>query len=886
MLPALLTKYSNINMINKIDNVIKMFTYHKKKGIFYNSKKSMCSIYESGLMIYNCLNKSVIYDLEYTEDTTFLYNYDFCIVNEHFTVNNWITKQMITCFNKPSFCIVTEVSFSKNCIARSPNFYTAYIVLDSSIDEQSNIYGFPRPLEDSYNINSNHDNVIPIIGSFGFATHGKSWHKIVEETQKEFEEAIVRFNIPFATHVPDNEHRINEVISSCKSILKNSKIKLEITHFNFSKEELIKWCSENTINCFIYEREHLYDAGLCATTDQAIVSERPLLVSKDIAFRHIHKYIDYYPNISIKQAIKNTIDGVKKIKVDWSSKKFLQKFEKILILYKTESLINYTIFDYQVSAYYHIQNYTENANITAKIVQLFDDYKNNNIDTFIVSNDIFSDTCFGHIKCLFINININNKIYELKFEEHQEVSWNDIFNTINAYLIDNNTQYLIQVSMGEIIDKYSILEIKCKYISDKLKLQDINKEMDILEKHVTDIKTSHFYKMLRHINEQIWLDTDIIKGLNIDNKDQQSIYNFAITSKQIFDNNQRRFRLKNYFNILKKSNIKEHKSYITDSCFIAITEENDIYHKIPEINYLCISYDAIYFNNSYKNTICKLFKNPNIYFVEDDIIEQAFVNKYTLQTYSIDAELRPKFDFTPIKYKSGGKFGDFLNQLSVICEKFYETGQKGELYIYNLKYECEQFAFGLDNTYNDTYDIISSQNYIKTYKIYNNESIDINLSSWREKLVLSHWGDIYKLSYDVSWGSHKWLNINFIDDRWSNKILINITPFRFLSKNAFLKMQNHIALQLSDCIFISNEIDYYDFFCNNTGLKIDYYQPKNFVETVAIINSCKLGYFGFSSMAVIANSLHKPHYLIGIANNDFILNNMKIYMPHVIDILV
>ena len=73
------------------------------------------------------------------------------------------------------------------------------------IDEQSNIYGFPRPLEDFYVIQPyNNDINIPIIGSFGFATFGKSWYKIVEETQKDFEEAIIRFNIPFATYIPDN----------------------------------------------------------------------------------------------------------------------------------------------------------------------------------------------------------------------------------------------------------------------------------------------------------------------------------------------------------------------------------------------------------------------------------------------------------------------------------------------------------------------------------------------------------------------------------------------------------------------------------------------------------------------------------------------------------
>ena len=44
-----------------------------------------------------------MYELEYTEDTNFLYNYDFCVVNQHVTVNNWITENMIKKFNNKKF---------------------------------------------------------------------------------------------------------------------------------------------------------------------------------------------------------------------------------------------------------------------------------------------------------------------------------------------------------------------------------------------------------------------------------------------------------------------------------------------------------------------------------------------------------------------------------------------------------------------------------------------------------------------------------------------------------------------------------------------------------------------------------------------------------------
>jgi hypothetical protein len=99
-------------------------------------------------------------------------------------------------------------------------------------------------------------------------------------------------------------------------------------------------------------------------------------------------------------------------------------------------------------------------------------------------------------------------------------------------------------------------------------------------------------------------------------------------------------------------------------------------------------------------------------------------------------------------------------------------------------------------------------------------------------------------------------------------------------------MIDQIKENLSDCIFISNEKEHYDFFCKNTNLYIDFYKPINFEETITIINSCKMCYLGFSSMAVIANALHKQHIIIGEIGHAYTLNNIKGIVPHVLDIFV
>jgi hypothetical protein len=304
-------------------------------GIFYNSKSSLCSIWESGKMCYNALKNSESYSLDYSEEQNFDYSYDFVIYNQHFTVNNWIDENMVKQFNKPVFCIVTEVSFSSNPIDRTPNYFSHYIVLDPTIVETEKIHGFGRPIEDFDLSTVNAENInydIPKIFSFGFATEGKEWHKIVEQVQNEYDKAFIHFNIPKGDYVPIyiHENEVKNIYKMCRNILKKPEIFIKITSDVLSKEELINLCSTKTIICFFYNRQHIFSSGLSAVTDQAISSGRPLLVSSDCTFRHIHKYMPFYPNISIKEAIKENLSGVLQMKEEWSSKNFLIKFEKIL----------------------------------------------------------------------------------------------------------------------------------------------------------------------------------------------------------------------------------------------------------------------------------------------------------------------------------------------------------------------------------------------------------------------------------------------------------------------------------------------------------------------------------------------------------------------------
>lgn len=295
------------------------------KGIFYNSVKSQCSIYESGLMCYNALKKSNKYLLEYSENYYDGKQYDFAIFNEHITVNNWMTKEIIARMNCKTFCVVLEVGENENLMPQTAKLFDHYMIIDPTVKEEEKIHAFPRPLEDCKITKIDTD--IPTIGSFGFVTPGKNWHQIIEQVNKEFDEAIININLPYATYVPYSKQITHELSRQLHQIEKKKEIVLNITHKYMDKKELIDWCSKNTINFFPYYRNM---DGLAAVTDQAIAAGKPILTTDNKTFRHILQYLKPFPEIGIKEAIQMNAEGVLRMKEDWSAINFAKKFENLL----------------------------------------------------------------------------------------------------------------------------------------------------------------------------------------------------------------------------------------------------------------------------------------------------------------------------------------------------------------------------------------------------------------------------------------------------------------------------------------------------------------------------------------------------------------------------
>ena len=119
----------------------------------------------------------------------------------------------------------------------------------------------------------------------------------------------------------------------------------------------------------------------------------------------------------------------------------------------------------------------------------------------------------------------------------------------------------IEVSIGEVIDKITILQIKEEKIKDDVKLLHIRKELNILNNTLLNSGINVPQDMtdrLRDINTQLWDAEDILRE-----KESIELYDDEFVKCAVLDSvlNDKRFLVKNEINNFCDSDIKEQKSY-------------------------------------------------------------------------------------------------------------------------------------------------------------------------------------------------------------------------------------------------------------------------------------------------------------------------------------
>jgi hypothetical protein len=117
----------------------------------------------------------------------------------------------------------------------------------------------------------------------------------------------------------------------------------------------------------------------------------------------------------------------------------------------------------------------------------------------------------------------------------------------------------VPVSIGELYDKFTILQIKSERIKDTLKLEMVNKELEYLKIYVDKFNLEKsLVDEMKSVNEKLWDIED-----NIRDKEREKEFDdiFVSLARQVYITNDLRSKVKNKINAKLNSSLTDIKSY-------------------------------------------------------------------------------------------------------------------------------------------------------------------------------------------------------------------------------------------------------------------------------------------------------------------------------------
>lgn len=354
----------------------------------------------------------------------------------------------------------------------------------------------------------------------------------------------------------------------------------------------------------------------------------------------------------------------------------------------------------------------------------------------------------------------------------------------------------IPVSIGELFDKYTILQIKSERITNSNKLEFVHKEMDYLKSFIEQYQLPDIiFKELKSVNETLWTIEDDIR---IKEKNSQFDDAFIQLARNVYITNDKRCEVKNKVNKYFDSDIIEVKSY-ENYVFPEKTTnkkkknnnkknknkiDNLYSNKLSEIHVLIKEYDENYLSKNYHNVIQ----------IAKKIIQLSKNTVTTSQYYTIMQEIYLKYlrELGDL-YKTQQLFNDAIDCYKNILHDENNISSIGVLYneigvCYNLSKHFEKAieyfkkVININNKIPDVYNNIgvcyvslkkyklAEINYLVSYDLNQNDN------------AISSLGDIYYYTKQYDKSLEFYAKIKNQNDTW----LYNMS-FSYLAKKDFKK---------------------------------------------------------------------------------------------------
>jgi SAM-dependent methyltransferase len=330
----------------------------KKTILFVTHSSKQCGVYEFGKKIFQAVSTSELYifikaecnSLKDLKEAIATHSPEAIIYNYHPSVLPWLCTKVLKGVYKNTVSEerAIQVGLIHEVTQKVTDTATAYRnkwVLGGSEKKLNSLFDFyiaPDPtlllknplvfktgrLLDKYEGNIQLTDVS--FGSFGFGTPNKGFEDVVKKVQSEFDEAIIRLNIPAADFGDEKGENARRIAANCKAIITKPGIKLEVSHEFKDNPALLDFLAGNAMNVFLYQDKH--GRGLSSAVDNALSVQRPIAVSRSPMFRHI---LSTSPSVcvednSLKEILANGFKPLEKIAKDWTSENLRWEYERIL----------------------------------------------------------------------------------------------------------------------------------------------------------------------------------------------------------------------------------------------------------------------------------------------------------------------------------------------------------------------------------------------------------------------------------------------------------------------------------------------------------------------------------------------------------------------------
>ena len=314
--------------------------------LFVNSAKPQCGVHQYGKTVYHALKKSQLFSLHLIEcntreelvaaidgvnPRTVLYNFSPWTLP-------FIDEKLLRQFPKIAhLCLAHELN-------QAPHLpFRTHILADPTLVEQPpNLFKTGRllpPYENRHPLPE-----IPTIGSFGFGYGAKGFDLLIKQVQKEFDQAVIRLNIPSNDIIDSTGERARNIATFCQRLIRKPGITLQVSHAFLSDADLLDFLAQNSLNAFFYRS--LRCTGLSSSTDLALAVKRPIAVNGSILFRHLFAItppvvvnaVEWKRGLfqrkrkasTLKQILKDGTAPLEPLYKSWTEEALIADYERIL----------------------------------------------------------------------------------------------------------------------------------------------------------------------------------------------------------------------------------------------------------------------------------------------------------------------------------------------------------------------------------------------------------------------------------------------------------------------------------------------------------------------------------------------------------------------------